>query len=325
MINDMGISVYETPPDGDELVLSDDSRVGSDDDATEEAVAVLASSVDAEFGRTTDPVRMYMREMGTVELLTRQGEIEIAKRIEEGQREVMLAIAAFPPTLQTLFGEYQRTEDGEIRLHDVVVGFNEPIEDDSIPENESEPPITASKSKNDNSDDEDEDEDEDEDITEETNDNSIDPEEVRARINALKELADRRDKGEDVQEELANRLAELKLNPNLNERLVEQVKATVNRIRQLERQILNAAVNRGGMERAQFINEFPGNETSSEWLNKAEKALGERMAAERPEIERLQKRLSNIERDCGLCIQDIKKVNREVTLGEAKARRAKKR
>jgi len=328
MINDMGISVYETPPDGDELVLSDDSRVGSDDDATEEAVAVLASSVDAEFGGTTDPVRMYMREMGSVELLTRQGEIEIAKRIEEGQREVTLAMAAFPPTLQTLFREYQRIEDGEIRLHDVVIGFNEPIEDDSIPENESEPPIAASKGKKDDIDDEDEDEDEDEnedeDITEETNDNSIDPEEVRARINALKELADRRAKGEDVQEELANRLAELKLNPNLNERLVEQVKATVNRIRQLERQILNAAVNRGGMEREQFINEFPGNETSSDWLDKAEKALGEKMAAERPEIERLQKRLSNIERDCGLCIQDIKKVNREVTLGEAKARRAKK-
>ncbi|HHO70361.1 MAG TPA: RNA polymerase sigma factor RpoD, partial [Halothiobacillus sp.] len=114
MINDMGISVYETPPDGDELVLSDENRVGSDDDATEEAVAVLASSVDAEFGRTTDPVRMYMREMGTVELLTRQGEIEIAKRIEEGLREVTLAMAAFPPTLQTLFREYQRIEDGEI-------------------------------------------------------------------------------------------------------------------------------------------------------------------------------------------------------------------
>ncbi|MFP4296093.1 MAG: RNA polymerase sigma factor RpoD [Halothiobacillaceae bacterium] len=313
MINDMGIAVYESPPDGDELVLSDESRVGNDDDtATEEAVAVLASQVDAEFGRTTDPVRMYMREMGTVELLTRQGEIEIAKRIEEGLREVTIAMADFPPTCRMLLAEYARVEAGEVRLNDVIVGFNHPPEED-LPESETaEAPVVPAKKASD------------EDDEDEAPDNSIDPEEVRARVMALKDLVERREDGAEVREALASQLAELKLNPNLNERLVGQLRGTVNRVRNLERQVLAAAVNRGGWSRARFIETFPGQETGNKWLKAAEKEAGEELRAELPEIQRLQKRLANVERDCGMNVQQIKEVNRRVTLGEAKARRAKK-
>ena len=166
MIQDMGIQVSEAPPDKDDLGLSDEQRVSNDDEATEEAVAVLASQVDAEFGRTTDPVRMYMREMGTVDLLNREGEIEIAKRIEEGLREVTIAMAAFPRTLDTLLAQYARVEAEEIKLADVVVGFH--VLTDEIP--------TPGGNKSDSDDEEEE------------KDTGIDVEAVRTVIMDLKDL-----------------------------------------------------------------------------------------------------------------------------------------
>jgi len=318
MINDMGISVFESPPDGDDLVLSDESNVSNDDEATEEAVAVLASQVEAEFGRTTDPVRMYMREMGTVELLNRQGEIEIAKRIEEGLRDVTLAIAAYPPTFETLLTEYARCEAGEIRLNDVVVGIYEP---EAEPGEEAEAPApAANKAKSSDDDDDDDDDDN-------NSDNSVDPEAVREHMVAISKLFEKSQKKRDpkVLDELAAHLVLLKLNPNFNDRLVNQVKSAIKRVRLLEKQILQFAVERGGMERQAFISNFRGSESDSGWISKATKGKpSARFAAVIPEIERLQKRLATVERDSKLSVAQIRDVNRNVTLGEAKARRAKK-
>ncbi|WP_282096953.1 MULTISPECIES: RNA polymerase sigma factor RpoD [unclassified Guyparkeria] len=318
MIQDMGIHVAETPPDKDDLGLSDEQRVSDDDAATEEAVAVLASQVDAEFGRTTDPVRMYMREMGTVDLLNREGEIEIAKRIEEGLREVTIAMAAFPPTLDTLLAQYARVEAEEIKLADVVVGFH--VLDDEIP--------TPGGNKND-SDDDDEDE----------KDTGIDVEAVRAVVMDLKDLHEKRhaiatksrkaktdgDKIKALTDQIADQLITLKLNPNFNERLVKQVRDAIARVRLLEKQILQQAVEKGGIKRETFIHAFRGHETSNDWIAEVTKGKPTaKFAAAQPEIERLAKRLAMVERDSQLSVGQIREVNRQVTLGEAKARRAKK-
>ncbi|WP_282097235.1 RNA polymerase sigma factor RpoD [Guyparkeria sp. SB14A] len=318
MIQDMGIHVAETPPDKDDLGLSDEQRVSNDDAATEEAVAVLASQVDAEFGRTTDPVRMYMREMGTVDLLNREGEIEIAKRIEEGLREVTIAMAAFPPTLDTLLAQYARVEAEEVKLADVVVGFH--VLTDDIP--------TPGGNKNDDSDDE-----------EEEKDTGIDVEAVRAVIMDLKELHEKRHavatksrkaktdaaKIKALTDQIADQLITLKLNPNFNERLVKQVRDAIARVRLLEKQIMQQAVEKGGIKRETFIHAFRGHETSNEWIAEVTKGKPTaKFAAVQPEIERLAKRLATVERDSQLPVSGIREVNRQVTLGEAKARRAKK-
>ncbi|HHQ69500.1 MAG TPA: RNA polymerase sigma factor RpoD [Halothiobacillaceae bacterium] len=322
MIQDMGIHVDETPPDHDDIGLSDVQNVASDD-ATEEAVAVLASQVDAEFGRTTDPVRMYMREMGSVDLLDRDGEIEIAKRIEEGLREITIAIAAYPNTMDTILDCYSRIEAEELRLNELVVGFN--IFDDDETEE------TGSASKNDSLDDESGAEDEDE--------TGIDPELVRSHLLELKDLHEKRralldknkrsakqqEKIDKLNEQIAQHLTVLKLNPNFNEILVNQVRQSISRVRLLEKQIMQQAVQKGGIEREDFIHAFRGNETSNEWIETVTKNNPTaKFAAAQPEIERLTKRLAMIERDTNLTITEIREINRLVTLGEAKARRAKK-
>jgi len=321
MIQDMGIQVSEAPPDKDDLGLSDEQRVSTDDEATEEAVAVLASQVDAEFGRTTDPVRMYMREMGTVDLLNREGAIEIAKRIEEGLREVTIAIAAYPPTLDTLLEQYARVEAEEIKLADVVVGFHV-LDDDEA----------ASASGGNSADKKDDDE-------EEAADTGIDVEAVRAIIMELKDLHEQRraiatksrkaksdgDKIAALDDKIAGELIKLKLNPNFNERLVKQVRDAIARVRLLEKQILQQAVDKGGIKRQDFIHAFRGHETSNEWIKEVTKGKpSAKFAAVQPEIERLAKRLAMVERDSQLSVGQIREVNRQVTLGEAKARRAKK-
>ncbi|WP_372591829.1 RNA polymerase sigma factor RpoD [Guyparkeria sp.] len=320
MIQDMGIQVSEAPPDKDDLGLSDESRVSTDDDATEEAVAVLASQVDAEFGRTTDPVRMYMREMGTVDLLNREGEIEIAKRIEEGLREVTIAMAAFPPTLDTLLAQYKRVENEEVKLADVVVGFH-------VLDDEEEAASSASTEANKDDDEE------------EAADTGIDQEAVRAIIMELKELHEQRhalitktrkaktdgQKIAALNERIAGELIKLKLNPNFNEKLVAQVREAIKRVRLLEKQILQQAVDKGGIKREDFIHAFRGHETSNEWIKEVTKGKpSAKFAAVQPEIERLAKRLATVERDSLRSVTEIRDVHRKVTLGEGKARRAKK-
>jgi RNA polymerase primary sigma factor len=317
MINDMGIRVFETAPDADELTLSDNAPA-PDEDAAEEAAAALTSTVDDVVGRTTDPVRMYMREMGTVDLLTREGEIVIAKRIEAGLREMLCALAMHPPAITELLGDFDRFEAGEARIADVIVGFAPP---------EEEIPIEVAVVSEDL-----ETEDVIEDVVDEVEDEveaepaGLDIEAVRLHMTALRDLHTRRLAGEDVQDELEASLLGLKLNPLLTERLVKNLRSAVERVRKLERDVLEVCVHQGGMPREHFIKAFPGNETNAAWLSEAcaSKAFGASLQALSADIERLQKRLSYLERDNSLSVRQLKDINRVMLVGEAKARRAKK-
>jgi len=319
-INDMGISVYEKAPDAEELLLSDAAVSAGDDDDTDEAAAALAS-VDSEFGRTTDPVRMYMREMGTVELLTREGEIRIAKRIEEGLEQVREALSEFPGTIELLLNLYAGVEAGEGRLADMVVGFIDLDEDDTIP------PPASSRADNDDDDD-----------NAKEADTGPDPAEVSQRMkkiarlhkqvkNALAKHGAGDAKTKRARSQLTREFMELKLAPKLFEDLCANLREIVGRVRMQERQIMQLAVRHAGMPKKDFLTSFPGHETSGEWLEKhirAKRKHSSQLSKLRPEIERCQKKLIAIETDNNLTISEIKEISRQMSIGEAKARRAKK-
>ena len=319
MINDMGIAVHEKAPDVETLSMSENAVSNDDDDAAEEAEAALAS-VDAEFGRTTDPVRMYMREMGTVELLTRQGEIEIAKRIEEGLKQVKYHMAHFPPTIEKLLEVYDAVAAGETRMQDFVVGFIDPNAPDII------------KSPVPKSDDEDDDDDD------EVVDTGPDPEEVAARLKAIRRLYKRsltalekwggkEKKTIRVQAELADQLMELKLAPKLTDVLVRGLRASVSVLRAQERQDMQICVRDAGMPRKDFLASFPKSETDLRWIEKhirAKRKHSSTLAKLRDDVLRAQRKLLAVETLTNLNIAEIKEINRQMSIGEAKARRAKK-
>jgi len=320
MINDMGIAVHEKAPDAESLLLSETAVSGDDDDAAEEAEAALAS-VDAEFGRTTDPVRMYMREMGTVELLTRQGEIEIAKRIEDGLNQVKYHMAHFPPTIEKLLEVYEAVSAGETRMQDFVVGFIDPNAPDEIKS-----PVTKSDNKDDKDDEE------------EVIDTGPDPEEVKARLKVIKRLYKRsltalekwgtkERKTIRVQAELADQLMELKLAPKLTDILVRGLRASVSVLRAQERQVMQICVRDAGMPRKDFLASFPKSETDLRWIEKhirAKRKHSSTLAKLRDDVLRAQRKLLAVETLTNLKIAEIKEINRQMSIGEAKARRAKK-
>ncbi|MDH3419122.1 MAG: RNA polymerase sigma factor RpoD [Gammaproteobacteria bacterium] len=311
MINDMGITVYEKASDAESVVLSD-SAVSSDDD-TEEAAAALAT-VDSEFGRTTDPVRMYMREMGTVELLTREGEIRIAKRIEEGLDQVRAALVQFPPSIDLLVTSYDRVTAGETRLQDVIVGFIDPNAQ-----------IADPNAKTD-------------DDSDEPPDTGPDPAEVAKRMKKVRRLYKRYVdmllkhgiKHASTQKAVRSVVAEfmeIKLAPKLFEAMVASLRDTVNGIRSLERQVMALCVRDARMPRKDFIASFPKNETNLSWVDKhirAKRKHSSQLAKLKDDILRAQKRLQKLESLTCLQIGEIKDINREISMGEAQARRAKK-
>ena len=333
MINDMGINVFETAPDADALLLAE---ADTDEAAAEEAAAALAA-VDSDIGRTTDPVRMYMREMGTVELLTREGEIEIAKRIEEGLREVMSAIAHFPGAIDGILADYQRVVSEGGRLSDILSGYIDP-DDGSLPAEEVEPVIVkagAAAAK----DDEDEEEESSESSDDETEtDGGPDPEEAARRFNAVAEqlavakkaLAKHgRSHKTTVAELLA--LAELfmpiKLVPKQFDALVEKVRSALERVRQQERAIMQLCVRDARMPRTDFLKLFPGNEVDLDWsvqIAKGKAKYAEAIGNLQEDIQRNQQVLIDLQNEVDLTIAEIKDVNRRMSIGEAKARRAKK-
>ena len=312
MINDMGITVYEKAPDAESLVLSD--ATATDDDGAEEAEAALAS-VNAEFGRTTDPVRMYMREMGTVELLTRQGEIEIAKRIEDGLKQVKYHMSHFPPTIILLLEVADRVLAGETRMQDLLVGFIDPNEPDEI-----KPPVPKS------------------DDDEEVIDTGPDPDEVKARFKVIRRLHNRVLKSIDkhsfkdkrtikIQADLADQLMELKLAPKLFDVLVRNLRGIVGIIRTQERLVMRICVRDAGMPRKDFLSSFPKSETDLAWVDKhirAKRKHSSILAKLKDDILRAQRKLRGVESDTLLTIVEIKEINRQMSIGEAKARRAKK-
>ncbi|NOY67743.1 MAG: RNA polymerase sigma factor RpoD, partial [Gammaproteobacteria bacterium] len=318
VITEMGISVHETAPDADTLLMQQKSD--TDDDAAEEAAAALAS-VEGELGRTTDPVRMYMREMGTVELLTREGEIKIAKRIEAGHKQVLKALAHYPGTITFVTDTYDQIVAEEGRLTDLLTGFVDPDEEEDFT------PPTANQTPADKSDDD-----------EEEVDTGPDPEEVADRISALKKYYDKYQtvvekhdtthvNAKKAYEKIIDVFMEFKLAPKLVEKLLTALRDIIIRIRQHERIIMDICVQKAHMPRKEFITSFPDNETDLNWLDQQIKA-GQKYSPILEEysvdIRKAQKKLLIIQNIAGLNIKVIKDINRRMSIGEAKARRAKK-
>jgi RNA polymerase primary sigma factor len=315
MINDMGITVYEEAPETEPDTLTD--TPATDEEAAEEAEAALAS-VDAEFGRTTDPVRMYMREMGTVELLTREGEIEIAKRIEDGLNQVKYHMAHFPPTIEAMLEVAESVLAGDTRMQDLVVGFIDPNEPDEI----------ASPSPKGDDDDGDD----------EVVDTGPDPDEVKARVKVIKRHFNRSVKYLDkygakdkrtikAQADVADQIMELKLAPKLFDALVVNLRDVVSIIRSQERLVMQICVRDAGMPRKDFLSSFPKSETDLDWIEKhirAKRKHSSILAKLKDDVLRAQRKLIAVEEAARLTIAEIKEINRQMSIGEAKARRAKK-
>ena len=319
MINDMGIKVYETPPDLDGQIT--DNTDVPDEDAAAEAAAALAS-LENEFGRTTDPVRMYMREMGTVDLLTREGEIKIAKRIEEGIHQVLGALSSYPGTVITLLDAFKLIVEEKMKLSDAIIGFNDTEEypDEGIK-------VSNPTEKNDDDDDEEEEE-----VP------ALTAEDVREHIEKLEKLhlkfikAVKRygkdnNKTKVHEQELASWFLEIRLAPKFIDLLTDNLRDLVDRIRYSERRVMELCVKEARMPRKQFIDSFPGHETDFKWIKgilKNKEPYVERLKEHEEEILKIQGKLAILFEDALLNIPEIKEINRNISIGEAKARRAKK-
>ena len=320
MFSDLGIMVHEDGLDTDEMERLAEAASSNDDVSTEEAAAVLASS-DGEFGRTTDPVRMYMREMGSVELLTREGEIVIAKRIEAGLRESLVMLSTYPSCITTFLEQYDAVEAGDLRLNELIKGFILP--EDEVPEVVPGPQKSADESKNDDSSDEEE---------EEEGPTGPDPEEARERFIALRDAHGKLQKaeGEDVaaaQELATNLFMEFKLTPKALINLNSLMSTTVNVIRTQERIIAKIVVTEARMNRRDFIDSFTGNETNLNWIDKhirAKKHYSSTIKKSLDAILNAQTKLVELAEDRNMIITEIKEINRQMSIAEAKARRAKK-
>lgn len=331
MINDMGINVFESAPDADALLLAE---ADTDEAAAEEAAAALAA-VETDIGRTTDPVRMYMREMGTVELLTREGEIEIAKRIEEGIREVMGAIAHFPGTVDSILSEYTRVTTEGGRLAEVLSGYIDPDDGIAAPAEVPVPVIKDGAAAEPETDEEEAEGDSDD---EEEGDGGPDPEIARVRFGAVADQLEKAKKvlkkhGRDSKQglaelaELADLFMPIKLVPKQFDALVTRVRDALDRLRAQERAIMQLCVRDARMPRADFLRQFPSHEIDESWseaLAKGKSKYAEAIGRLQVDIQRCQQKLIALETETGLKLSEIKDINRRMSIGEAKARRAKK-
>ena len=325
MINDMGINVFETAPDAEQLLSTTEST--TDEIAAAEAAAALAA-VETEKHRTTDPVRMYMREMGSVELLTREGEIAIAKRIEEGIRELLAAMAEWPTAVDHILAEFDLIETEERKLADVLIGYLNPMEHVPSALAQAE---AAKKEEGDDGEDDDDDDDDDE-------PKGLDPIEAKERFDTLRLLNTKAKKAlnkygldhKTTREHmfaLSDHFKYLKLAPKQFEPMVQNVRDALSVVRGEERKIMSLCVRQAKMSRADFIRTFPGNETDESWvagLLKSKEAYVGVLKQLEPEIQRSQRRLQQVESKAGLKTIQVKDINRRMSIGEAKARRAKK-
>jgi len=332
MINDMGIKVFETAPDADALLLNEENDSGADEVAAAEAAAALAA-VENEAGRTTDPVRMYMREMGTVELLTREGEIVIAKRIEEGLRELMKAMAYFPGTVEHILNEYALIDNEERRLNEIITGYLD-VDDGEIPvsaEIAVTPEVADNPRKDDGDDDADDDDDDEANVGPDPEEALIRFTEIRKQYEKTSASVGRRGRA-DVKakaelEKLGELFKSLKLTPRQFEPLLGHIRAVLTRLRRHERAVLNLAVRSAKMPRKIFIDTFPGHETNEKWIDqhiKSKEAYSELLVNVKTEIIRSQKKIRLLQEETGLTVTEIKDINRQMSIGEAKSRRAKK-
>ena len=332
MINDMGIKVYETAPDADTLLLNEGDG-NTDELAAAEAAAALAA-VENEAGRTTDPVRMYMREMGTVELLTREGEIVIAKRIEEGLRELMKSMASFPGIVAHVLNEYEMVSREERRLTDVIVGYlevDDPVVIPAAVEPEEVVEVDAAATE------------EDDDgvlagAEEEEAVSGPDPELARQRFTDLRAqfanteaLIAQHGRHSEISltemEKLGEMFKTFKLTPKLFDILVNQARAALFKVRRHERTVMTLCCRNAGMPRKNFVASFPGNEVNVAWLDQftgQKEAWASRLPDVAEEVQRTQRKMQAMEEENGLTVAEIKEINRGMSIGEAKSRRAKK-
>ena len=341
MINDKGIQVLETAPDADDLMLNETI---TDEDFVEEATQVL-SSVEAELGRTTDPVRMYMREMGSVELLTREGEIDIAKRIEEGINEVQSAVAAYPEAITYLIEQYESVENGGVRLADLITGFVDPnvlsesdnthLDENFDADEENEEDVGENGLDDESEDEEDGEENSSDDGD---SDNSIDPEVAREKFTALKEQHQKTlasiekhgrtsKKTKDEIQALSDIFTQFRLVPKQFDILVLSMRDMMKRVRAQERFIQRIVVDNAKMPKSGFQKSFIGHETTDTWLIKAlsaGKAWSEKLVQYENDLRQAIANLVQIEQDTHLTIQQIREICERIAQGELKARRAKK-
>lgn len=338
MINDMGIKVVETAPDADDLALNDDTNI-TDEDAAEAAAAAL-SSVESEIGRTTDPVRMYMREMGTVELLTREGEIDIAKRIEEGINQVQSSVAEYPGTIPYILEQFDKVQAEELRLTDLISGFVDPDADDTAAPTATHIGSELSETQLEEEDEEDleDDEESDDDSDDSEEDVGIDPELALEKFNqlrstyqnlqlAINEYGYDSPKATVANEMMLDVFKEFRLTPKQFDHLVNELRTAMDRVRTQERLIMKSVVEYGKMPKKSFIALFTGNESSDAWLDEilaSDKPYAEKIKRNEEEIRRSIAKLKMIEEETSLNVQNIKDISRRMSIGEAKARRAKK-
>ncbi|WP_342371215.1 RNA polymerase sigma factor RpoD [Acinetobacter sp. D009] len=343
MLQDVGIPVHERAPESDDTMFGE-SADATDEVAEEEAAAVLAS-VENEPGRTTDPVRMYMREMGTVELLTREGEISIAKRIEEGIRDVLNSIAYWPNAVEVVLKEYNDFLTGERRLADILSGYLDPETDEDIPEvleeveELEEEDESSSKSTKEVKLDDDDEEEESEGDDDSEGDSGPDPEVAKVRFTELeaawaktKAVVEKHGRNSPEAEEALEALATVfmmfKFTPRLFDIISEMIRGTHEQIRANEREIMRYAVRRGRMDRTQFRTSFPKQESNPAWLDeqiaKAPAEIKTHLEKVRPDVLAFQQKIADIEKELSLSVAEIKDISKRMAIGEAKARRAKK-
>ena len=345
--NDMGISVYEQAPDAEELLLTDNVVTVTSDEEAEAAAEAALSTVDSDFGRTTDPVRMYMREMGSVELLTREGEIEIAKRIEEGLRDMISAISSCPTTILEIIDQAEKIRADEVKIDEVVDGL---ADDEEGSENAA---LNASAS------DSDEDSDEEDSDEEDSDDEEDDEESGSAGGAAAGFSAEQLEKLKDealgkfavigahfkemqqsfekdgynspaylqAHESISAELLTMRFTARFIEKLCDTLRAQMDEVRQIEREILNVVVNKCGVPRAHFIKTFPGNETDLTWIDEeveADHPYSAILERNVPMVKELQQKLVDIQNRIGMPLADLREINRKMVAGEMRARKAKK-
>jgi RNA polymerase primary sigma factor len=331
MINDMGIQVYDEAPDAESLLMSEVTPPVADEEAVEEAEAAL-STVDSEFGRTTDPVRMYMREMGSVELLTREGEIEIAKRIEDGLRHMIQAIAACPTTIAEILGYADRIEKDEFRVDELIDGLidphakNEPIQELAEDDEDIEEELEAA------------DEEDEEGAAAQTADQLKMKSDALKRFSVIRSLYGRMTRALarngprsraylQARDAILEELMKIRFAAKQIEALCDSIRRLVEEVRSYERSIMDLCVNKAGMPRPHFIKEFPGKEGNLRWIKgeiEARHPWSEALERFEPAIVEKQQKLLALQDRVGIPIKDLKEINRQMSTGEAKARRAKR-
>ncbi|MHB1056902.1 MAG: RNA polymerase sigma factor RpoD [Rhodanobacter sp.] len=337
VLKGVGIEVHDAAPDADPL--ADKAGSSNDDEAAAEEAVALLSAVDAEVGRTTDPVRMYMREMGTVELLTREGEIAIAKRIEEGLGQVQTALASFPLTIELLLEEYDQHLDGKRRLSEILAGFLDLEEAADLARKEKEAAALLAPEVEEGEEGDEDDEDDSSEDEEEAGPSGPDPEEVKRRMELLRDYYAKFQKAAPkaasitdkkivkLRDQMAEEFLKLKLPSALIDGFVRKLREVVNDIRHHERVLMDIFVKQVKMPKAEFIKAFPSNEGNLEWvaeLSRKRQKWSPNIKTHRETIDAEQEKLAAIERKLFLPLIDIKDINRAMASGEAKARRAKK-